>query len=709
MSILCKLNVGMSMWRSVLWLALAWVLTFQVSCDNTVTPGLKHLKRPLSLAPAFVDVSQCRAANATIGEAFCRQDSDCDGGKTCVAEGRRYYMYIANADLDRLSVVWTLSSASGDSVFNREHLIDPSPTSPGVLYIPTGRYPVDVVTAPDQKRVFVLHGIDGDLMVIDPQTQKPAVDKDGNALRFPEKCQDNDSCWQNPSRLLLYPTDSGLMGFVLVPSERVVVVVDLNESSATYGKETKRIALDGLPNQMFFDPQQKNLYVTNSTKTAIDMIDPKALTKSSFDVGRATLGGAISHDLAWLYLIDMETGGILIYGLNNKKIVQQGDSRYPERITIQPDANVSVLNIAFFPVETFVTVTDTDGQQASLKGAFALATASDGYAYLIDITKHKLFNADLRGPAASTFRVYVGEEAFGDAREPTRNTLPKIRRANSDDTGVKLVADRVVSETWTLTYNKTFISDRNGRFSDLKNGEFIERTGFDLASETVQKGDVLILQDCKEETKEGGETVSVACEFPILEAVGARLKIDVSQETPPEKDQWTFSIRTHESYLVEGSVSGKQELRATDGALYKNDFFELQISAGKEDTPTDTKFEFTIDARFTMMRLALGGLPSKMIIARDRLPCTGDTEDCKRSYCTNHPLCRKTQCAARSSDDATNEQLKGEGKICGDDEVCDTDSGTCTALVRLWVLDPSGSQLFVVKSEGELTRETPLQ
>jgi DNA-binding beta-propeller fold protein YncE len=638
------------------------------------------------------------------------------------------YLYIANADLDRLALV---------DVTQRSLLLDPSPATPGIYMIKTGRYPVSVATTPDQKKMYVLHGIEGNLGVVD-LTKFQEV-QDGNAaLRLPKACSTN-TCWQNPSQLMLYndETNKRLLGFVAIPSEQSIAVVNLTDGDAKYGEEIQRFRVQGTPGRMFRATDGKTIYITNSKRQQIAIdntkerqlaffhaIDAEALTMQNvklcetvFDKSTggylappcgATQEGAVSQDGRWLYFIDMATGGIRVYDWQEKKTVKQGDARFPENETIRVPGGTSFLGIMFMPAMA-VTIKDASGNDKEVTKTLAWATGSDGYVYAIDTETHTLLDTDETDPSVANLQMFVGPDSAGDPRDPVRNTLPKlaVTSGQDNDTGIKVFPGKTRSEIWTLTYEGVVVSGRSGRFSDLKNGLFLDAESRDLSLDTVQVGDILSLHDCVPgtgQTTDGGTTdgssEGTPCELTITEVNRHQLTVDIKDATIPERSSWTYSIRSKAgTFLVQGTLSGTLQARLEQGKTYTADSFSLKINKGTEATPRDTRIGFTTDSGVVVGRVALlasinnrAGLPRRLLSLASHNSCANQ---CSVESCQSHPSCTKTQCVAGSTE---------ETKQCPTSEDCI--SGTCVPQQRIWILDPSSSQLYVVNPKTRQLENT---
>ncbi len=678
-------------------------MTNALSCSSNTPTYLQHLKRPLALAPVFVSIKQCRPKNGAFGEEFCLEDKDCPTGKSCVAEGKQYFTYIANADIDRLTVVKTTAEDPQSAVFLRELLLDPRTDRPGILYIPTGRYPVDLAVSPDQKRLFVLHGIDGDLMVLDPRLQAPFRDKKGQPLRIPKNCHEKGTCWKTPKRLVLYQEAKGrqIYGFVALAGEKAVLALDMSEGT-DFGHVFKRFDFEDSPSDLILNASTRSLYVTFATSGKVFRIDPKDLTidKQSIDVGEPISTGSVASDDSLLFLISRKTGGIITFDLKKKKILPHGDQRLDDKKSLTLDG-ASFLSLQFIP-SIYAAAVASDGQKKLVKGDYLWATASDGYGYLIDLKKRKIFDKDLMEPSTKNFRIYVDDDSFGDARNPIRATLPRIKTKDDDDSGVLLVADKVRSEYWSLVYEGELFAKQKGFF--LKKGVFVSKRERNFDELHVQKGDRLILEECQPVSD---DKKKIRCELPILKVEQKQLIVETKGIKLPTKDEWTFTVRTSKSYLVRGSLSGVQPERALEGKRYRNKYFELTIQAGEEPTPAKTKLNFFVDAHFSPYRVVLGGEPSRTTIAPARLVCS--SADCESNTCKHHPICTKKKCQRRTTDAAKNQKARESGSLCNIDEQCNTKTGTCQPLVRLWILDASDGKLVVLNPDGDLLIRTTLR
>lgn len=660
----------------LLLLGLPWMGT---SCTGTTLPFLQHLKRPLAMAAAL---------QAPDGES---------------------YLFIANADLDRVAMV---------RVNRRELYIDPDPSTPGILLIPTGRYPVSLAVTPDQKKMYVLNGIEGNIGVIDLSNFEQT--NEGSApLRLPKGCTGN--CFQSPTQLLLHSEGQQLLGFVTVPSESAIVVLDLTDGAATYGTEIKRFRVQGFPNSMFKAEGGSTIYVTNS-RLQTTTIGPNQLRQQSFvhaiDTTKLTLKnikvcetgtdngqliappcgastqGSASSDGQWMYLIDQVTGGVRVYDLKNNTPVKQGDGRFANDETIRLSNGAALLRVRFLPTMT-VTIKDASGQDVTVTKEFAWATSSDGSIYAIDPEKHALLDKSQAGPSVPTqgLQMFVGTDIVGDPRNPTRATLPKIKTTEGTvegSVGIQVFEGKTRTEDWNLTYEGVLIPTRTGRFSNVTAGSFADASAEDLELLGAKVGDILLLEDCKPAStpvdggNPDGNTVGDPCEFTIKEIDKYQLVITIPEGTTiPTKSQWSYQIRAKAgTYLVNGSLSGILDDRVEEGKAYTNNFFGLTIEKGTEPTPRDTRIAFQTISGFELAGATLTGFPARMLSLPSGRACANN---CSLDACKEHPSCTNTDCVANSTDAKTQ---------CAADENCI--NSKCVIQQRIWVLDPAGSQLFVV-------------
>lgn len=656
------------------------------SCSGTVLPVLQHFKRPTSMTSVVHST---------------------DGSQ---------HLYVANADIDRLALV---------HVAKRSLLIDPSPKTPGIYQVKTGRYPVSIASSPDNSKIYTLHGIDGNIGVSDTKTFQPVLDGK-EPLRLPKGCK--GPCWKNPTQLVLHnDTDAKrTLGFITVPSDSMIVVVDLTEKGSKYGSEVKRIRIPGLPNSIFKSPKGSIVYVTNTRAQWTDLpntkkrksvfihaIDTKTLNVQNISICESVLEdnasnietcgtikqGSVSEDGQFLYLIDQVTGGIRIYDTKAKKLIPQGDARYPETQDIRLRNGGAFLAVQFLPA-TSIVVKDAKGQNTTLKHAFAWATASDGYVYVIDSRTHRILDTNPAEASAQQLTMFVGTSAVGDPREPARPGLPKIKVEDStkNPLGITLFSGKTRSENWKLSHQGELFTNRSGRFSDLAKGVFVDAQSQDLTQLGVQKGDTLSLQDCippKNPPSNGETAQGTPCKLNILSVARHRLEVDVKGQTIPQKDAWKFSIQTPQgSYLVEGSVTGRLSKRLIEDQKYTCAYFSLLVAKGSEPTPEGTRIEFTAESGVTDGRTRVTGLPSHITALPAHQSCASR---CQESVCQQHPSCTKTQCESASSDTK---------KQCAAAEDCV--QGTCIPQRRVWVLDPSSSQLFVI-NPTDLKLETTIR
>lgn len=658
-------------------LGLASTFIFYHACASTTLPFLQHFKHPMAVATVKI----------------------VDGTSA------KYQMYVANADIDRLAVV---------DVTQRALVIDPDNNTPGILYISTGRRPIDVKASPDQKRLYVLHAIDGNIRILDTATNQPV----NNNPMLPTNCARQPGCWKGAARLLVYQqqSPSQLLGFVALSGENAIAIVNLNESdSANFGKEVSRIRLTGRPVDMWFGPERKNIYVADATQGFVHVIEAETQSVRQLAVGSPTLNGSVSLDNRWLYLIDARDNSIIIYDLKENKTVSQGDQRFPNETNIRLPVG-SFLQVKFTPPIS-VTVRDEEGNNRLITKSFAWANGSDGFGYLIDpdeytnskssttFKAHRLLDSDEGGPSVGNLRVTVDGENRGDPRSPVQNFIPKIVTSENDPDGITLVHGKTRSESWSLTYEGKIVEERAGRFSNIDAGIFADIEQKDLTTLGVKAKDLLVLQNCGTATSvpDAGATSEEAppaptCDLEITKVEGYRVFVDTSSLPPESKNQaqWSYTIRSSKSYVAVGSLTGVVATRIPEGALFIGDYFTLTIEANTVATPRDTSIQFETTSGVTLKRLRLGGLPTMILPQDNHISCSGSL--CQQQNCTTHPTCTNTACESNTAD-AT--------KSCGTDESCV--EGKCQPNTKIWILDSAGGRLFVVNPFDTITLETTIR
>ncbi|TNE46224.1 MAG: hypothetical protein EP343_24265 [Deltaproteobacteria bacterium] len=671
-------SIRSSRWlTALLLLGLASSFVLHHACSATTLPFLQHFKHPMSVATV----------------------------KIVNGNSAKYQMYVANADIDKLAVV---------DVGQRSLVIDPDNNTPGILYIPTGRRPIDVKASPDQTRLYVLHAIDGNIRVYDTSTNTPI----NNNPMLPTNCARQPGCWSGPVRLLVYQQQnpSQLIGYVALSGENAVAVINLNESdSANFGKEISRIRLSGRPADMWFGPENKNIYVADSSQGFVHVIEAETQSVRQLAVGAPSLNGSVSLDNRWLYLVDARDNSIMIYDLQENKTVSQGDERFPNETNIRL-TNASFLQVKFVPTIS-ISVRDEEGGTRVITKSFAWANGSDGYGYLIDpdeytnsksdtkFKAHRLLDNDEGGPSVGNIRVLIDGENRGDPRNPQQPFIPRLVTSESDQDGIILSHGKTRTESWSLTYEGKIIEERAGRFSNIDGGIFADVEQKDLASLGVKAKDLLVLQNC-------GTAVSVpdagtiseeappvpTCDLEITKVEGYRVFVDTSSLPAESKNQaqWGYTIRSNKSYVAVGSVTGVISTRIPEGALFIGDFFTLTVESNTQATPRDTSIQFDTTSGVSIKRVRMGGLPTLIIPQANHVSCGGTL--CQQQSCTTHPSCTNTQCEANTAD-AT--------KQCGTDESCN--NGQCEPNTKLWILDSAGGRLFVVNPTDAVTLETTIR
>lgn len=666
----------MRFWRMGLGFGLLSMLLGYLACAGTALPFLQHFKHPVAVTTV----------------------------RTTANGVARYQMYVANADLNRLAVV---------DVTLRSLVIDPNNKTPGILYVPTGKRPIDVVTSPDQKRIYVLHSTDGNIRIYDPASNQPL----NNNPMIPTNCARQPGCWSGASRLLLYTQQNPpqLLGFVALTGENAVAVVNLNEAdSANFGKEVSRIRLSGRPADMWFDAAQKNIYIADSTQPFVHIIEAETQTVRRLAVGGPSLTGSVSLDSKWLYLIDARDNTIMIYDLQNNQMVSQGDERFPQETNIRI-ASVSFLQVKFLPPIS-ILVRSKDGLDRILTKSFAWANASDGHGYLIDpdeyttqdnaitFKPHRILDSDESGPTLANLKVAIGTEGFGDPRQPIRNFIPRLS-TTGNDLGINLVHGKTNTESWTITYEGNLVKERVGRFADAATGTFADIEQTDFVTSGVKAKDLLVLNDCGTvtNTPDAGTVPDApppvpTCELEIKQVDGYRVTVDLSKLPAAQQSQpsWSYSIRAAKSYTVAGTLSGLLPARIVENVFYSSHAFSLTLEANKEPTLRDTTITFDTTSGIAFKRLRMGGLPTLVLPEASHVVCGADL--CSTETCKTHPSCTNTACVADTEDNT---------KRCANDETCS--NGKCIANIKLWILDPAGGRLFVVNPKDNITLETTLR
>ncbi len=662
--------------------SLAALCVLYASCTSTTLPFLQHFKHPMAVATIKVPDSK----------------------------KPRYHMYVANADIDRLAVV---DVTQRSLVLNSE-----DKDAPGILYVRTGRRPVDVAASPDQKRLYTLHAIDGNMWVYDTTTNK-ALTSNNKTLMIPRNCARQPGCWSGPIKLLLHQrrSPSQLLGFVALAGEKAVAVVNLNEADpSNFGKELSRIRLSGRPTDMWFGPEKKNIYVSDDSQPFVHVIEPETLSVRQLSVKAKTLTGSVSLDNKWLYLIDAANNGIRIFDLKSNKVVSQGDQRFKGRKNIRIQ-NASFLGVTFLPAIK-ITVRGSDGNNRSITKSFAWANASDGYGYLIDpdeyttldkkqtFPAHRILDTDEAGPSVSSIKVSILGSSLGDPRQPIRNHIPRLVTNTNNEAGITLVHGKTRTELWSLTYQGVIVPQRSGRFSNLSAGEFVDVNQQDLAKEGVKAKDTLIFHNC-------GTAVSIpdagnipdstpvlpTCEVAIKKVSSYIIAIDpakLSKLPLNNQTQWSYSIRSSKDYIVVGSVTGRLKQRIQENVPFLSDYFQLQLDSNTKPTKRDTLIQFKTTSGVTIKRLKMGGLPTLTLPQDNHLLCGGPL--CNLENCKTHPACTNNSCV---------EGTKDPNKQCNPQEVCTR--GKCIPSTKLWVLDSAGGRLFVINPTDAITLETTIR
>lgn len=624
------------------------------ACSQTVVPPISHLKRPVSAAFVNSTSMMCSSLPGDIGAAFCSQDDHCATGRQCVPTQRRL-LYVANADMDRLTAVDVDAATFSFVLVGRDF------SHPGIMYLRTGRYPVSLAVHPNQKRMFVLHGVDGDIGVWDTEKRQPIMD-DGKPLRLP-RCEAQKSCWPSPRQLLLREIGGRLLGFVLVPPLQAVVVVNLTEGQADYGQEVQRIALSGTPSQMIMDAAFERIYVTNSTLEIVHQIDMANLSAKEISVGTISNGGAITPDGRVLYLMDLRDGGLFLFDIAQRQQIPQGDTRFAEERNLYPrDRSAQFLSVTFLPV--FGQFRAKNGN-----GYFAWATASNGAGYLLDGFNHRLFYEE---PVAT---VTLPTSVTVNSRTPTNlAVLPQIEREpvkdidgnviNGEDgqpltrEAIQVFNGQTRDEIWRIIYEGVLLEVRQGEFEDLSAGIFYDKD-LNLQEDGVQAGDKLVLyqqrslNSCKcaildsfadRTSQEALQTCSYrlgeSCDFvvcngeldpedavkiecpmyhlPISKVDGHRLQVDFGGVALSPPAQWRYTVRANQAFIASGTTTGTLTQRLKVGESFTSPFFSMKIVAGQNtDIPQDTTFEFETFSGVTLTAPSLTGIPSFALPAED--------------------------------------------------------------------------------------------
>jgi hypothetical protein len=676
---------------------LALLPLVQACGDQVQATFLLHLKRPLSMVIADVNLQYCYSGNTPTPQ-FCFQDSECRSGETCKAGPSRKVLFSASADLNQISMI---------DVPRRRFFLDPDVRKAGIVYLKTGNMPVSLATSPDQKWLYVLHGADGDMMVYNLTTLKPEMDSaDKNKeLRFPKDCSTNNTCWTQPTRLKLFQSNNLTFGFVLLNNSSDVKILNLTRGNAEYGKVVQTLTLAAAPSDVFLSQDGKTAYFSSlglipATSSNQPVNERKVVFKLALDdlskkpevlpVGARTKTGAILDDNKTLYLVDVDNGGLRIYDIDTKKVVPQGDKRRVGNNIQLPSraATTSSVSSGTFQSVQYVQFYQrkSDGSEYILqKGIWA--NASDGYGYFIDTTNVTLVDSDSSLPSTSNFRLV-------SPNDPNTNQLGDDNFPRVEVDKVETFDGQTRSETWTLTYEGVVV-EGTGKVDTTK--KTLTDNDGNTFDKKVAVGDVAVFgENCDVDTKKNDK--GELCVFAVTKVEAAALTLDLGNGNPPVTVDAAYKIRVVKSYVVQGSVSGLLATRAKEETKYTTDFFALTIKVGVSATPRDIRFEFNTLSGFSALRVQLAGLPTQTIATRDQLACTKN--DCKDERCSGHPVCTGKPCTG-STDNSNS--------TCTTDEVCNPKDGTCVPRSRLWILDPARSRFLVVDPTEELKLERFIQ
>ncbi len=630
------------------------LLSMMGACTQTVVPPISHLKRPLSGAFLTTNSLMCSTLPGDLGGAFCTQDKHCATGRQCIPTQRRL-LYVANADMDRLTAVDVDGTGFPFVLVGRDF------SHPGIMYLRTGRYPISVAVSPDQKRMFVLHGVDGDIGVWDTEKRTQVLD-DAKPLRLP-RCEAQRNCWPNPRQMIVREVGGRLLGFVLIPVLQTIAVINLTEGQADYGKEVQRIALSGTPTQMILDQALARLYVTNSTRDVVHQIDLATFAAKEIYVGTLSNGGSITPDGRVLYLLDLRDGGIFMFDIAQRAQIPQGDTRFPEERNLYPQDRS-----AQFSTVTFLPIVDAYRQKNG-NGFFAWATATSGRGFLIDGFHHRLF---YETPVAS---VNLPVKVTINGRTPTNlAVLPQLEREPIRDTdgnvvngedgkpltreAIKVFHGQTRDEIWRLTYEGQLFEVREGEFESLSAGRFVDKD-LNLQEEGVKVDDQLVLYQqrsltsCKcailasfaepasqEALRSCSYRLGESCEFvvctgeldgedipkmdcplyqlPIKEVSGHRVVIERGDAVLPPPARWRYAVRAKSAFVAAGSATGVLKERTKVGESLVTPYFSLKILQGESaDIPQDTRFEFDTLSGVTLTAPSLAGVPTFAVYGED--------------------------------------------------------------------------------------------
>ncbi len=675
--------------------ALALLFTVLISCQGGIPALLQHLKHPSDIA-------------------FSLQ---IEGGAP------KWRFFVLNAELNRVIV--------GDVIL-RQLLLHPSDNYPNVYFVGTGERPVSAAIDEKSGKLYVLNAGDGNITAIDTAKIEIVKDDRGKPLSIPKNCRENKSCWLNPLQLILHRPEKNpdkLLGYVSLPKERAVAVVDLTEKSSTFATEILRIRLYTSPGKMWKSPDQRYLFVADPKKPFVHQIELANNSVRHLPVGAPSSAGAVSPDGKILYFVNPDTGGIRIFHLQKKKPLKPGDPRYPDRDEITVE-NSSFLSIGFLPPVP-ISIATADGKEKFVRGErFAWATTSTGYAYLIDsqpykptnidetLPPHRLWPSAEPVPAVQNLQILLNGQPLGDPNNPFQRRYPKIKPTQKLPRGIALFPYRSKTQLWKLIYEGKIVDNIVGRFLKATPKKFVARDKVDFQKLGVQKGDLLLLHNCKDpkellsgrgDPPDGGQppegdspelpdrvpNSKLDCELEITAVEGETIAVARPPDLP-EKRSWNFSIRAKGAYLVKGSVDGTLKERAVENREFKTSQFALTIASGKEPTPRDLTFQFEILDGFNPRVVRMGGTPLFIRTVPDHPTCGGKL--CQLEYCREHPNCRGETCQ---------ELYTGKEDKCKGNEYCL--KGKCVPLPKMWHLDPVGSRIFIVSPYRIPTFENSLR